>query len=72
MSKDVLQILKSSVTALIKIFLSLKKLHKVFAQICVYLIVSFSLSYLKENCYKRKLCYVTRDANLLLFSTSSR
>ena len=35
MSKDVLQILKSSVTALIKIFLSLKKLHKVFAQICV-------------------------------------
>ncbi len=36
MSKDVLQILKSSVTAVIKIFLSLKKLNKVFAQSCVY------------------------------------
>ena len=36
MSKDVLQILKSSVTALIKIFLSLKKLHKVFCiNLCV-------------------------------------
>lgn len=36
MSKDVFQILKNSVTAVIKIFLSLKKLNKVFAQSCVY------------------------------------